>query len=193
MVDVDAIRMLIEAIRSRMNELSILQKKMLECVETEQFIPDVLKESLINAMDTLENLEHELKLKIKSVNCDVDVNGLSDAQEVLDDATQKAVASNVITGGSDESVAMQKAAAAAAVGKMMQDQAVQGAAKREGVWNNAQKEIDQMNSYIASTELNKGLTAAKNITQAASGVANAANDLDFGTAKIGNKGLKIDF
>ena len=85
MVDVDAIRMLIEAIRSRMNELSILQKKMLECVETEQFIPDVLKESLINAMDTLENLEHELKLKIKSVNCDVDVNGLSDAQEVLDE------------------------------------------------------------------------------------------------------------
>ena len=59
MVDVDAIRMLIESIRSRMNELSILQKKMLECVETEQFIPDVLKESLINAMDTLENLEHE--------------------------------------------------------------------------------------------------------------------------------------
>ena len=85
MVDVDAIRMLIESIRSRMNELSILQKKMLECVETEQFIPDVLKESLINAMDTLENLEHELKLKIKSVNCDVDVNGLSDAQEVLDE------------------------------------------------------------------------------------------------------------
>ncbi|MBR3444843.1 MAG: hypothetical protein IKH14_03105 [Prevotella sp.] len=116
---------------------------------------------------------------------------VTNAQEVLDDATQKAVAGNVIAGGSDESVALQKAAAAATVGKMMQEQAVQGAAKKEGVWNNAQREIDQMNSYIASTQLNKGLTAAKNITAAASGVANAANDLDFGTTNIGK--MKVDW
>lgn len=116
---------------------------------------------------------------------------VTNAQEILDDATQKAVASNVIAGGSDESVALQKAAAAATVGKMMQEQAVQGAAKKEGVWNNAQREIDQMNSYIASTQLNKGLTAAKNITDAASGVANAASGLDFGTTNIGK--MKVDW
>ena len=99
------------------------------------------------------------------------------AQELLNDQTGKAVATNIVTGGTDESVALQKAAAAKAVADMQQAQAVNGAAKRESVWNNADSQINQMTNYIAELKKAKGLNKAKSITDAASGLAGAAGGI----------------
>ena len=104
---------------------------------------------------------------------------VTNAQKVLDEATEKARGANAVTGGSDESVALSKQAAQEQVGKMMQDAAVQGAQSKENVWNNADSQIGKMTEYIASTQKEKGLGQAKAISQAAGGLASAANSLPW--------------
>lgn len=104
---------------------------------------------------------------------------VTNAQKVLDDATKKAKGTNIVTGGSDESVALSKQAAQEQVGKMMQDAAVQGAQNKENVWNNADSQIGKMTEYIASTQKERGIGQAKAIGQAAGGLASAANSLPW--------------
>jgi predicted TIM-barrel fold metal-dependent hydrolase len=111
---------------------------------------------------------------------------VTQARELLNEQARNAAAVAAVAGGTDESIASQKAAAAKAVGNMMQQQAVQGAAGRERVWENADRQLTQMNNYIAQTKLNKGLSKAQAISQAAGGLAGAANGLDFGTLKLKN-------
>ena len=118
---------------------------------------------------------------------------VTQAQKVLDEQSKRAAASNVVTGGTDASLAMQKQAASEAVGEMMQQQAVQGAGRREQIWNRADNQLDAMNNYIASTKLQKGLSQAQAIQQAAAGVAGAAGGMHFGTTKIGKKGFEVDW
>ena len=108
---------------------------------------------------------------------------VTQARELLNEQARNAAAVAAVAGGS---IASQKAAAAKAVGNMMQQQAVQGAAGRERVWENADRQLTQMNNYIAQTKLNKGLSKAQAISQAAGGLAGAANGLDFGTLKLKN-------
>ena len=60
---------------------------------------------------------------------------------------------------------------------MQQAQAVNGAAKRESVWNNADGQINQMTNYIAELKKAKGLNKAKSITDAASGLASTAGGI----------------
>lgn len=102
---------------------------------------------------------------------------VTNAQKVLDNATQTAKNTNIVSGGSDESVAMSKQAAQEQVGKMMQDAAVQGAQTKENVWNQADQQIDAFTNYIASAKKEKALGNAQAISQAASGLASAANSL----------------
>ena len=104
---------------------------------------------------------------------------VTNAQKVLDDATKKAKGTNIVTGGSDESVALSKQSAQEQVGKMMQDAAVQGAQNKENVWNNADSQINTMTEYIASTQKEKGQAQAQAISQAAGGLASAANSLPW--------------
>lgn len=104
---------------------------------------------------------------------------VTNAQKVLDNATQTAKNTNIVSGGSDESVAMSKQAAQEQVGNMMQQAAVQGAQQKESVWNNADSQIDQMTNYIATAKKEKGLGQAQAITDAASGLASAANNLPW--------------
>lgn len=111
---------------------------------------------------------------------------VTQARELLNEQTRRAAATNVVAGGTDEGVAMQKAAASKAVGEMMQRQAAQGAARRDQVWNNADSQLTAMNNYIAQTKLQKGLTKAQAISQAAGGLASAADALDFGTLGLKN-------
>lgn len=102
---------------------------------------------------------------------------VTNAQKVLDNATQTAKNTNIVSGGSDESVAMSKQAAQEQVGKMMQNAAVQGAQTKENVWNQADQQIDAFTNYIASAKKEKALGNAQAISQAASGLASAASSL----------------
>ena len=102
---------------------------------------------------------------------------VTNAQQVLDNATQTARNTNIVSGGTDEAVALSKQAAQEQVGKMMQEAAVQGAQTKENVWNTADSQIDQMTNYIATAKRDKGLSNAQGITDAASGLAGAASKL----------------
>ena len=104
---------------------------------------------------------------------------VTNAQKVLDNATQTAKNTNIVSGGSDESVALSKQAAQEQVGNMMQQAAVQGAQTKENAWNTADSQIDQMTNYIATAKKEKALGKADAITSATSGLANAANALPY--------------
>lgn len=104
---------------------------------------------------------------------------VTNAQKVLDNATETAKNTNIVSGGSDEAVALSKQAAQEQVGKMMQEAAVQGARTKENVWNTADSQIDQMTNYIATAKKEKALGTAKGITDAAGGLAGAASALPF--------------
>lgn len=104
---------------------------------------------------------------------------VTNAQKVLDNATQKAKNTNIVSGGSDESVALSKQAANEQVGNMMQQAAVQGAQQKENVWKTADSQIDQMTKYIATAKKEKGLAQAQAIQGAASGLASAASSLPW--------------
>lgn len=104
---------------------------------------------------------------------------VTNAQKVLDNATATAKNTNIVSGGSDESVALSKQAAQEQVGKMMQEAAVHGAQTKENVWNTADSQIDQMTNYIATAKKEKALGTAKGITDAAGGLAGAASALPF--------------
>lgn len=101
------------------------------------------------------------------------------AKEVLDKQTEQANGTNVVAGGSDESVALQKQAAAKAVTDMIGQQAAQGEAQKEQAWANADSQIDQMTQYIASAKMQKAQNNAQAISGAAGGLANMANLLPF--------------
>ena len=102
---------------------------------------------------------------------------VTNAQKVLDNATATAKNTNIVSGGSDEAVALSKQAAQEQVGKMMQEAAVQGAQTKENVWNTADEQIDQMTNYIATAKKEKALSTAQGITDAAGGLAGAASKL----------------
>lgn len=102
---------------------------------------------------------------------------VTQAQQLLSEQAKRTAASKAVTGGTDESAALQKAQGAAAVGQMMQQQAAQNDAKRETVWNNADQQIDAFNKYIADSKMSQAQAKAQAITQAASGLSNAATGI----------------
>lgn len=102
---------------------------------------------------------------------------VTNAQKVLDNATENAKNTNIVSGGSDEAVALSKQAAQEQVGNIMQQAAVQGAQNKENVWNTADSQIDSMTNYIAAAKKEKALSTAQGITDAAGGLAGAASKL----------------
>ena len=68
------------------------------------------------------------------------------AQEVFKEAGDQAEGRKIVSGGTDESVALQKQAASAAVSNMIQQQAVAGAEKKEDIWDKAQAQDNALNS-----------------------------------------------
>ena len=104
---------------------------------------------------------------------------VTNAQKVLDNATQTVKNTNIVSGGSDESVALSKQAAQEQVGNMMQQAAVQGAQTKENAWNTADSQIGQMTNYIATAKKEKALGNSEQITKATSGLAKAANALPY--------------
>ena len=102
---------------------------------------------------------------------------VTNAQKVLDNATETAKNTNIVSGGSDEAVALSKQAAQEQVGNIMQQAAVQGAQTKENVWNTADSQIDQMTNYIAAAKKEKALSTAQGITDATGALAGAASKL----------------
>ena len=102
---------------------------------------------------------------------------VTNAQKVLDNATATAKNTNIVSGGSDEAVALSKQAAQEQVGNIMQQAAVQGAQTKENVWNTADSQIDQMTNYIATAKKEKALSTANGIADAVGGLAGAASAL----------------
>lgn len=101
------------------------------------------------------------------------------ARELLQEQTDAAKAGNIVTGGTNESLALQKRTATKAMGDMLQQQAAEGAAKKEQAYTNADSQINAMTQYIASTKLGKAKEQGQAITQAASGLAGAASLLPW--------------
>lgn len=102
---------------------------------------------------------------------------VTNAQKVLDNATENAKNTNIVSGGSDEAVALSKQAAQEQVGNIMQQAAVQGAQNKENVWNTADSQIDSMTNYIAAAKKEKALSTAQGITDATGALAGAASKL----------------
>lgn len=102
---------------------------------------------------------------------------VTNAQKVLDNATETAKNTNIVSGGSDEAVALSKQAAQEQVGNIMQQAAVQGAQNKENVWNTADSQIDTMTNYIAAAKKEKALSTAQGITDATGALAGAASKL----------------
>lgn len=102
---------------------------------------------------------------------------VTNAQKVLDNATENAKNTNIVSGGSDEAVALSKQAAQEQVGNIMQQAAVQGAQTKENVWNTADSQIDTMTNYIAAAKKEKALSTAQGITDATGALAGAASKL----------------
>lgn len=103
---------------------------------------------------------------------------VTQAQQLLNQQTQRAKDTNIVSGGTDESVALQKQAAAAAVGQMMQQQAVEGAEKREQIWDKADSQIDAFTKYKADAIKAQGLSKAQALTNMANGFAKSS--IEFG-------------
>ena len=104
---------------------------------------------------------------------------VTQAQQVLDDANARAQATSIVTGGSDESAAMAKQAAAGTVGNMMQQQAASGQARKDQAWQSADNQIDTFSKYLADAKLGQAQAKASAISSAAGGLASAANSLPW--------------
>ena len=104
---------------------------------------------------------------------------VTQAQMLLNDQTKRSTATGIVTGGTDESTALAKGQATAAVGQMMQQQAAEGAAKKEQVWNNADSQIDTFSKYLADSKLQQAQGKAQAITEATSGFSGALGALPF--------------
>lgn len=104
---------------------------------------------------------------------------VTQAQQLLNEQAQRQKASNIVSGGTEESLALQKQATAATVGNMMQQQAVEGAKKKEDIYQNAEGQIDTFTKYLADSKLAQAQGKAQAIQSAAGGLASAAQSLPW--------------
>lgn len=103
----------------------------------------------------------------------------TNAREILGEQARRAAATAAVAGGTDESAALQKAEAQQAVGRMLQQQAVQGEARKEQVYQNAEQETDQFTQYLAASKQQQAQQKAQAVSQAAGAFSQAAGLLPF--------------
>lgn len=105
-------------------------------------------------------------------------NVLRKQKELLDEQYQRARATNVVAGGTDESLALQKAAANEAMGETMADIASQASDYKESVEQQYRAKEDAYVQQLAGIEQAK----AQNIANAAGQVSSAIGGLMTGTS-----------
>ncbi len=102
---------------------------------------------------------------------------VTQARELLGEQAKNSRAVAAVSGGTDEAVALEKAAGAKQVADMMQKQAIYGASKKEDVWSDADQQIDTFTKYLADSKLAQAQGKANAISGATSGLANSASKL----------------
>ena len=113
---------------------------------------------------------------------------LTKQREMLDDWTTRARATNVVAGGSDESVAMQKQQAADAQAKTMSDIASAGASYKDQVEQQYRANDAALNQQQAQTHANQAAATAQAAAQAVNaGVNLVGMGIDAKYAKKVNK------
>ena len=105
---------------------------------------------------------------------------VTNAQKVLAEQGKRSRATNIVTGGTDESEALAKQQATDAVGNMIQQQATQHEAQKESAYQNADQQLNEFTKYKASAMLGAAQAKANATKEAFSGLASATNQLDFG-------------
>ena len=100
-------------------------------------------------------------------------NILRKQRELLNEQYQRARATNIVAGGTDESLAMQQAAANDAMGDTMAEIASQSSAYKEGIEEQYRAKDASLNQQLAGIEQQKGDT----IAQAAGQMGNAVSGL----------------
>ncbi len=93
-------------------------------------------------------------------------NVINRQRELLNERYKQARATNVVAGGTDESVAMQKAAANDAMAQTMSDIAANASAYKEGVENAYRQQDQALNQQQAQTYANQGAATAQAAGQA---------------------------
>lgn len=104
---------------------------------------------------------------------------LTQAREVLNEQTQRANDSSVVTGATPGAVALQKQAAAATMGNILQQQAAAGAANRESQYQQSQQQVDAFTNYLANAKMGQAQAKANAISGAAGGLSSAASNLPW--------------
>lgn len=104
---------------------------------------------------------------------------MTQAQELLGDQIQRANDSSIVSGATNDSVALQKQAATATMGKMLQQQAAEGEARKEKEYQNSQQQVDAFTNYVAASKLGQAQGKAGAITSAAGGLSQAASNLPW--------------
>lgn len=104
---------------------------------------------------------------------------MTQAQELLDNQIQHANDSAIVSGATNDSVALQKQAATAAMGNMLQQQAAAGEARKEQEYQNSQREVDAFTKYLADAKAGQAQANAQGITSATGDLANTANKLPW--------------
>lgn len=112
-------------------------------------------------------------------------NILRKQRDLLSEQYQRARATNVVAGGTDESLALQQQAANEAMGETMADIAARSTEYKQGIENQYRTQDAALQQQMVGVEQNK----AQAIANAAGQIGSAVSGLTQGASKIGSKSL----
>lgn len=115
------------------------------------------------------------------------VSAIENTRNFFNNRTRQAAATAAVTGGTDESVAAEKAEAAKAMGNTAAQIAIAGDARKDAAQKDYMQTREKVNTNLAAIEQNK----AQQIAQAASGMIKAGAKMDFGTSKVLGKSVSL--
>ena len=98
---------------------------------------------------------------------------VTQAQELLDAKTDATQNRNIVTGGTDEAVALEKQAAAATAGNILQQQAAEGQQRKDRVYSEDQQQIDAFTKYKGEAQMAQKLNKAQNIVNMGKAIGDA--------------------
>ena len=135
----------------------------------------VMKQNIKDAQARMAESKAHMTAKMYVGPNAADMAAVTNAQQINQQSVNQANAQAAVTGGTPEAVALAKQAGAQEVSSMLQNQAAQREQRADAAWTEGQKEINNWQNYINSARS----AQAQAITQAAGGMAEAANSLPW--------------
>lgn len=120
-------------------------------------------------------------------------NILRKQRDLLSEQYQRARATNVVAGGTDESLALQQQAANEAMGETMADIAAQSTEYKQGIENQYRTQDAALQQQMIGVEQNKAqaiANAAGQMGSAVGGIMQGASKSQSGTAPLTAKGVQ---